>query len=293
MSRLARIAVASTDGLKLSALVEGRKTGPTLVLIHGYPDNLHIWDNIVERLKSRYRIIRYDVRGAGLSGAPARTAGYRLTQLCADFRRVIDRLSPDAPVHLIGHDWGSIAGWQFATEPALQGRIASFTSISGPCLDHVGHALRQRRLDVGALKDVAASWYIGALHLPALAPLAWKLGLARLWPRLLARIERLPRVPRHASQLRDGVNAIGLYRANVISHMLRPALRHAIAPVQLVVASRDPFVKPYMLEGLARWAAQLTRVTIDAAHWSPLTHADELAKCIAVHVSANTPEHRP
>ena len=136
--------IATTDGLHLSALVEGRSEGPTLVFVHGYPDNLHVWDAVVGPLKAHYRIIRYDVRGAGQSEAPRQRSGYRFTQLTADFRRVIDQLSPDAPVHLIGHDWGSIQGWQFATEPALAGRIAGFTSISGPCFDHAGHQLHRR-----------------------------------------------------------------------------------------------------------------------------------------------------
>ncbi len=289
----ARCSIATTDGLTLSACVEGNPRGPTLVLVHGYPDNLQVWDALVERLNSRYRIIRYDVRGAGLSDAPQRLSGYALTQLCADFRRVIDQLSPDAPVHLIGHDWGSIQAWEFATEPALASRIASYTSISGPCLDHIGYALRKRRLSKQALKDAASSWYIAAFHLPALAPLVWKFGLARQWPSVLARIERLPRTPPQASQQRDGINGISLYRANVAARLLRPRQRHAIAPVLLIEALRDPFVKPYLLENIGRWVAALTWVQIDSAHWSPLTHADELAAHIAVHVSATTKDQTP
>ncbi len=276
-----RIRIPTTDGLSLSALVEGHATGPTLVFVHGYPDNLHVWDAVVATLKTRYRIIRYDVRGAGQSDAPPTLRGYRMTQLTADFRRVIDHLSPDAPVHLVGHDWGSIAGWQFATEPALAGRIARYTSISGPGLDHVGHQLRARGVSAATLRQLAASWYMGAFHLPLLAPAVWRLGLARHWPRVLARIERKPGHAPQATQLRDGINGIGLYRANLLPHLLRPRARHAIAPVQLVTATRDPFVSRDLLEGLERWASPLTRVTVDAGHWLPLTQPDWLAAEIA------------
>lgn len=289
-STTARSAIPTTDGLHLSAMVEGNAAGPTLILVHGYPDNLQIWNAVVEQLKGRYRIVRYDVRGAGRSDAPNTLGGYRLTQLSADFRRVIDHYSPDAPVHLVGHDWGSIQGWEFATDLALADRIASFTSISGPCLDHVTHIARNRRLGPQVLRDLAASWPIFAFHLPALGPLTWKLGLARHWHRVLARIERLPTLAAQGSQQRDGVNGINLYRANVAPRLLRPRQRHATAPVLLIAALRDPFVKPYMLQGLERLASQLKRVEINAAHWSPLTHADELAGLIAVHVSATTKE---
>lgn len=272
--------VPTTDGLHLSALIEGRADGPTLVFVHGYPDNLHVWDGVVALLKDRYRIIRYDVRGAGLSDAPASLRGYQLRQLLADFRRVIDRWSPDAPVHLVGHDWGSIQGWEFATEPALAGRIRGFTSVSGPSLDHIGHALRAQGLTRQTPQQAVASWYVGAFHLPLLGPAVWKLGLARRWPRLLARLEGLPAAP-PATSLRDGVNGIGLYRANVLPRLLRPRQRHAIAPVQLVELTQDAFVKPYLLQGIERWVPELTRETVAAKHWLPLSNPQWLAAAIA------------
>ncbi|MDO9452885.1 MAG: alpha/beta fold hydrolase [Stagnimonas sp.] len=276
-----RINIPTTDGLRLSALVEGKTKGPTLVFVHGYPDNLHVWDGVVALLEGRYRIIRYDVRGAGSSDAPPSTRGYRLTQLLADFRRVIDTLSPDAPVHLVGHDWGSIQAWEFATEPALKGRISHFTTISGPSLDHIGHALRAQGLSRRTPRELAASWYIGAFHLPLLGPAVWKLGLARQWPRVLARIEGLPSAARHSTQLRDGVNGINLYRANVLPRLLRPRARHAIAPVQLLVASKDAFVKAHLLAGLEQWAPGLQRESIAARHWLPLSNPQWMADKIA------------
>lgn len=276
-----RVSIPTTDGLHLSALVEGKKSGPTLLFVHGYPDNLHVWDAVVAELKDRCRIIRYDVRGAGLSDAPASLRGYRLTQLLADFRRVIDTLSPDAPVHLIGHDWGSIQAWEFATEPALQGRISGYTTISGPSLDHIGHALRAQGLSRRTPRELAASWYVGAFHLPLLGPAVWRLGLARHWPRVLARMEALPTPAPHASQLRDGVNGINLYRANVLPRLARPRARHAIAPVQLIVAEQDAFVKAHLLNGIERWASDLTIEKVRATHWLPLSRPQWLAERIA------------
>lgn len=276
-----RIAIPTTDGLQLSALVEGNPKGPTLVFVHGYPDNLQVWDGVVALLKDRYRCIRYDVRGAGLSDAPAATRGYRLSQLLADFRRVIDTASADAPVHLVGHDWGSIQAWEFATEPALAGRISGYTTISGPCLDHIGHALRAQGLSRRTPRELAASWYVGAFHLPLLGPAVWKLGLARQWSRVLARLEHLPKLASHATQLRDGVNGIKLYRANVLPRLARPRARHAIAPVQLIVASEDAFVKAHLLQGIEQWASDLTLETVRAKHWLPLSNPQWLAERIA------------
>ncbi len=288
-----RTSVPTTDGLRLSALLEGRADQPmdaparlpTLVFVHGYPDNLHIWDAVIEPLKSRYRIVRYDVRGAGLSDAPPSWRGYRLRQLLADFRRVIDRFSPDAPVHLVGHDWGSIQSWEFVSDPALAGRIASFVSVSGPSLDYLSQALRRQAPSGRVLKQIAASWYVGAFHLPMLAPMVWKLGLGRAWPALLGRLEKLHGIASHASQQRDGSNGIGLYRANVVARLLQPRALHAIAPVLLVVATRDPFVTGFHLDAIERWVPELSRVEIDAGHWLPLSQPAWLATQIAAWVA--------
>lgn len=156
-------------------------TRPTIVLVHGYPDNSEVWHAVAAQLAGRFDVVAYDVRGAGRSTAPRASAAYRLPKLADDFIAVIDAVSPQRAVHLVGHDWGSIQGWEFVTDPRLQGRIASFTSCSGPCLDHAAIALRELRgqrslAALGqALRQLMASWYIGVFHLPWLPELAWRL----------------------------------------------------------------------------------------------------------------------
>ena len=128
------------DGLPL-AVWEGRRNGPTVVLVHGYPDTHVVWNRVVERLAGDFHCVVYDVRGAGESGVPAARAGYLLEHLRADLVAVLDAVAPTEPVHLVGHDWGSIQAWdavvRASSDPALSGRITSYTTISGPCLEHV------------------------------------------------------------------------------------------------------------------------------------------------------------
>ena len=54
------------------------------------------------------------------------------------------RVAGAGGVHLVGHDWGSLQGWEAVTTDHMAGRIASFTSMSGPCLDHAGWWIRDR-----------------------------------------------------------------------------------------------------------------------------------------------------
>ena len=92
----------------------------------------------------RYNFVAYDVRGAGESSCPASRSGYRFEQLVSDIGAVIDSLGV-GQVHLLAHDWGSIQTWAAVTDGSVMGKIASFTSISGPHLQYAGKFLRSAR----------------------------------------------------------------------------------------------------------------------------------------------------
>lgn len=265
-------------------------TRPTVVLVHGYPDTHAVWDRLVEYLAQEFRCVRYDVRGAGASSRPKAASAYRLAALQADFEAVIDWASPTAPVHVIGHDWGSIQSWEAVTDPRLAHRIASFTSISGPCLDHVGHWLRELwRRDRPALsRQLRRSWYIGLFLLPLLPQIMWHMHLGRRWPHAVARMEG-ESLPVNTTLTRDGAHGIKLYRANMIARLRNPRERIARAPVQLITPLRDPFVGRGFARGLERWVDDLTVTPVDAAHWAVLTHPETIARHCTDFIRARTP----
>ena len=120
-------------GVRLAAVELGDRTAPTVVLLHGYPDTKEVWEEVAHRLAERLHVVAYDMRGAGASSAPAGgSAAYDLERLVDDFVAVTDAVVPGRAVHLVGHDWGSIAGWEMVTTPRLDGRVRSFTSIAVP-----------------------------------------------------------------------------------------------------------------------------------------------------------------
>ena len=274
---------ASRNGVDLAVRTWSADKSPTVILVHGYPDANHVWEKVAERLSRHFKVVAYDVRGAGNSSVPAGRAAYKLRELRDDLHAVMDTVSPDEKVHLVGHDWGSIQTWESVTDPDAEQRIASYTTLSGPCLDHVGHWMkaRLREQKFGAvLNQLSHSWYIGAFQLPVLAPTLWKAGLAKAWPQVLRRTENLHSEP-SATQLQDGTHGIELYRANMLPCLLKPRERHTRVPVQLIVAREDNYVRPSMLEDLSQWTDQLWRRELDCGHWGPLLqHPDVTANWI-------------
>ncbi|MER5379129.1 SDR family oxidoreductase [Streptomyces sp. NPDC002688] len=285
-----------TGGVELCVAELGDDRQPTVVLVHGYPDSKEVWSEVAVRLADRFHVVLYDVRGHGRSTAPQPLrGGFTLEKLTDDFLAVIDAVSPDEPVHLVGHDWGSVQSWEFVTVARTEGRIASFTSMSGPSLDHLGHWIKQRakrptpRRIGQLLGQGAKSWYVYLLHTPVLPELAWRGPLGKQWPKILQRIEKVPAgaypTPSLAS---DAAHGAWLYRDNVRPRIARPredAFAHA--PVQLVTPLGDAFLSERLYDELETWAPRLVRRTLPAKHWVPRTRPDQLAAWISEFVTAN------
>ncbi|WP_327419324.1 SDR family oxidoreductase [Streptomyces sp. NBC_01233] len=285
----------STGGVELSVVEIGEADRPTVLLVHGYPDSKEVWSEVAERLAARFHVVLYDVRGHGRSTAPQPLrGGFTLEKLTDDFLAVADAVSPDRPVHLVGHDWGSVQGWEFATVGRTEGRIASFTSMSGPSLDHFGHWIKKRmarptpRAAAQLLGQGAKSWYVYMLHTPVLPELAWRGPLGRRWPSILQRVENVPAGSYPTASLpSDAAHGAWLYRDNVRSRLRRPRTdAYAHAPVQLITPTGDSFLSERLYDGLEHWAPDLLRRTLPAKHWVPRTRPDQLAAWITEFVNA-------
>ncbi|MER6672055.1 SDR family oxidoreductase [Streptomyces sp. NPDC000983] len=284
-----------TGGVELCVAELGDPGRPTVLLVHGYPDSKEVWSEVAHRLADDFHVVLYDVRGHGRSTAPRPLrGGFTLEKLTDDFLAVADAVSPGRPLHLVGHDWGSVQSWEFVTVPRTEGRIASFTSLSGPSLDHFGHWI-QRRMKrptprrVGQLLGQGAkSWYVYLLHTPVLPELAWRGPLGRTWPRILNRVEKVPAGNYPTPSLpSDAAHGAWLYRDNVRPRLRRPrpdAYSHA--PVQLITPLGDAFLSERLYDELEQWAPQLTRRTLPAKHWVPRTRPDQLSAWIAEFVTS-------
>jgi NAD(P)-dependent dehydrogenase (short-subunit alcohol dehydrogenase family)/pimeloyl-ACP methyl ester carboxylesterase len=290
-----------TGGIELCVAELGDPGRPTVVLVHGYPDSKEVWSEVASRLADRFHVVLYDVRGHGRSSAPRPLrGGFTLEKLTDDFLAVADAVSPGRPVHLVGHDWGSVQSWEFVTVERTKGRVASFTSMSGPSLDHFGHWINKRltrptpRRIGQLLGQGAKSWYVYLLHTPVLPELAWRGPLGKRWPGILRRLEKVPGGDYPTSSLpSDAAHGAWLYRDNVRSRLRRPRPdAHAHTPVQLITPLGDAFLSEQLYDDLESWAPRLTRRTIPAKHWVPRTRPDQLASCITEFVNSVESERK-
>lgn len=268
--------VTSSDGTRIAVYDSGNADAASTVLaVHGYPDNADVWAAVTERLTPRCRVLRYDVRGTGHSDAPRERAAYRYVRLAEDAQAVLDAWSPGQAVHLLAHDWGSVQGWQFVSDPELAERFTGFTSVSGPCVAYLRPWIRANlaaRNYIPVLRQLLHSSYIGFFQLPLLPELAWRTGLI---DRIMARSE-----PPAQRRLADKVNGLELYRANLLSRDSPPP-RPVRIPVQVIAPTKDAYIGvDVALETPRPYVTELSVRTVESGHWLPLTDPDYLAQAV-------------
>jgi pimeloyl-ACP methyl ester carboxylesterase len=153
--------------LSTTAVVAGAAgaAGALVVCLHGFPDNLHSFRHQLPALvEAGYQVVCPLLPGYEPSSQdPA--VHYDMDsvadRLLALIRQVREELGlADQPLHLIGHDWGAIAG--FAAVNKAPDLFRTFTSISIP------YNLRWQGIMRHAPAYVRYAWYIQLFQLPLL-----------------------------------------------------------------------------------------------------------------------------
>jgi NAD(P)-dependent dehydrogenase (short-subunit alcohol dehydrogenase family)/pimeloyl-ACP methyl ester carboxylesterase len=289
--------VDSTDGARIAVYEGGNREGPTVVLVHGFPDSHVLWDGVVPLLAERFRVIRYDNRGVGMSSAPKPVSAYTMARFADDFAAVIGELSAGRPVHVLAHDWGSIGMWEYLKRPGASDRVASFTSVSGPSqdqlVDYIVSGLRRPwrpRRFLRSISQALRFTYMALLSIPVLAPLFLRLTLSIPALRRNA-VDNIPADQIHHSPdlARDAARSVKTYPANYFRSFSRKRSVHVVdVPVQLIINTQDKHVRPYGYDETTRWVPRLWRRDIKAGHFSPMSHPQVMAA--AVHDFADLAE---
>ncbi|MFC7534987.1 alpha/beta fold hydrolase [Actinoplanes sp. GCM10030250] len=187
-----RTEITLSDGVRLHVDVSGPADAPvTVVLLHGWCLDRRTWQHQVAALgamgRKAPRVIAYDTRGHGRSGATRRRSA-TLSQLGDDLAEVIRRFAPSGPVVLAGHSMGGMTIMEYAHRHPDD----FATRVSGLCFvsttaeghthtryglpPHVATVLRAGETLGAGLLARSGAWCPHRAVLPALRPaLRWLL----------------------------------------------------------------------------------------------------------------------
>lgn len=265
--------------------------GPVALLLHGFPDVPRSWAPVMETLAPRFRCVAPWMRGY----APSTTEGpFDADRLAADVIGFADALSPDAPVLLVGHDWGAAAAYVACMR--APSRFLGCVPISVP---HPLAFLRHLGRDAGQLRR---SWYMGFFQLPGLPERAIRRTdlVARLWRRWSPGLEP---PPGHLDEVVDTVRRslpgpIAYYRG-----MTRPLAEAPLrvkdarnerieVPTFYLHGADDGCVTPEAAAGQGRFFAAPfeAEVVEGAGHFLPLERPEAVAR--AVHALTTAEPYR-
>jgi pimeloyl-ACP methyl ester carboxylesterase len=241
-------------------------SGPPVILLHGYPDNLQVWSELAPRLATRFEVIAFDWPGMGYS--EAWTGG----ATPFDFARRLHTLMDGWKIEkasIIGHDMGGQPALAFAAEhPQRICKLVVMNSL--------------------VIWDEKTSWEIALLR---------KFG----WNRVL--LERLPRavfLRAIRTFLPRGYKLSGELRSDLREGFQRPEVRKFVVRMcagyqgtlprlkQLYPSVRTPSLflwaecDKHFPAGHARKLAEMVpgaklEIIPRAGHWMTLNLADEVS----------------
>lgn len=86
---------------------DGTSSLPPLLLLHGFPQTLHIWHRIAPRLVDRFTVILIDIRGYGQSSKPEEISAYAKSAMARDCIAVMNELGFSDSFYVCAHDRGA------------------------------------------------------------------------------------------------------------------------------------------------------------------------------------------
>jgi len=263
------VSVGSTD----LHCVEGG-SGPTVVLLHGFPEFWYSWRNQIPALiRAGFRAIAVDLRGYGDSSKPAAIDAYRLPVVVDDIAGLIVQ-SNDAPCAVVGHDWGGLLAWFL---PMMHpGLVSRLTVLNTPHPVPFSREMRRRAQRVRMLYQLFMQ--------PPVLP---EIGLRLLLPSIMRRMANVSeeelRVYAEAWRpLAARRGMVNYYRA-LRRHRkeLRGLIRPIDIPTLLIFAEHEPVFIRETTERFEEYVPDLRIVRVrEARHFVQTDAPDVVNKAL-------------
>jgi len=268
------------DGVMLHVVRAGN--GPAVLLLHGFPEFWRSWSHQIPALASAgFSVHAPDLRGYHESDQPTQPGAYHIIHLVADVAALVGATG-HARAHIVGHDWGGILAWTFATmHPELVDRLVI---LNAPHM-----AIYSRHMQKPS-RQWLRSWYVPLFLVPWLAE---RILTMRDFHVLRELFRRQPARPAFSNAditayiealAKPGAVTAALrwYRDNTAADataLLRSA--HTTAPTLVIWGERDASLGVELLDGLEQYAPSIRIHRIeDASHWVQNEAPDEVNRVL-------------
>ena len=132
--------------------------GPTVVLLHGFPEMWWSWRHQIQPLaEAGFRVVVPDQRGYNDTD---KQGPYDLDTLAGDVCHLVESLGAGKTARIVGHDWGGAVAWHLAaTRPEVCERVAVL-NCPHPAI---------MRTRIFRPRQLVRSWYVFMFQVPGLA----------------------------------------------------------------------------------------------------------------------------
>jgi 3-oxoadipate enol-lactonase len=250
---------AVINGIEVNYTDAGRSDALPVVLIHGFPFSLEMWTPQIKALQKEYRVVAYDLRGHGTSGAG--DGQYALEFFVDDLFGLLDHLKIEKSV-LCGLSMGGyIALRAIERNPdRVRGLILADTQSNAD-----SNEAKLRRADaIKSVKAIGVDAYAAVFVKSVFA--------AQTFVSNKAAVEKISRIVRANSS----IGVCGALLALVSRTDTTEALQGIEVPTLVLVGEHDALTPPSAAEGMHnRIPNSEFHVISNAAHLSNLENPDE------------------
>ena len=241
-----------------------RGTGPTIVLLHGYPTFSGTWSGYVGPLvENGFRVVVPDQRGYNLSDKPSEVEAYHFDHLVADLAGLVDATG-ESKVLLVGHDWGGGVAWAYGSRH--QERVRGMVLMAAP------HPTIWCNPEIDPVQQEVCDAYI-----PLIVTLGE--GVFFAFDLLIGPYLTDDQLASH-HEAWDRPNAkISMnnwYGANVYPEVKLPRNYQVDVKTLAIWGTQDTYVTTSELTYLPQYASDLEILTWEADHWFPLHMTDQV-----------------
>lgn len=259
-------------------------TGPAFILLHGFPDNCRIYEDLIPHLVAAGRhVITIDFLGFGASDKPA-SAVYSFAQQRGDLEAVVSALQLEAVIP-VGHDAGGPAAVNFALDhPEKTAGVILMNAFYG----------QGPGLQVPELIELFSHKPLKALQshfLKSPQQFAWLLEFQRELMRAditeaqSARYEELlgPLIDDNFRQTPSAANAFAQMTYQLHDEMAAntariSVLRRARMPFTFIWGKNDPYLHVSLAEAMRAQMRDGQLHVLEAGHWPQIDEAAEVAR---------------